>query len=76
MQLVAEISRLGGEEAFEAPLQQMSRRRELSEKAGGASRLAEAPRTSVITAHTSAFVATPVQLSTMSAGMAAADVPG
>jgi hypothetical protein len=33
MQHVAEISRLGGEEAFEALLQEMSRRRELSEKA-------------------------------------------
>jgi DNA helicase II / ATP-dependent DNA helicase PcrA len=33
MQHLAKISRLGGEEAFEALLQEMSRRRELSEKA-------------------------------------------
>jgi hypothetical protein len=33
MQHVAEISRLGGEEAFEALLQEMSRRRELAVKA-------------------------------------------
>jgi hypothetical protein len=32
MQHLAKISRLGGEEAFEALLQEMSRRRELSEK--------------------------------------------